>query len=95
MGSHTKCGAKAQSPFIIKNHQAKPNGFGADEGTCSASLSRQGGKCWVSIICRRQAIKFAIVSAIPTRSSPLLSGVYKKNGLCQIDIAIFGADEGT
>ena len=37
----------------------------------------------------------ALVSAIPTRSSPLLSGVYKKNGICQTDTAIFGAVEGT
>ena len=39
--------------------------------------------------------QYALVSAISTRSSPLFGEKYKKNGLCHIDIAIFGAVEGT
>ena len=65
------------------------------EGTCSATLSRRGGKRWVSIICRRQATEIAVVSAIPTRSSPLFSDENAKKIPHYCVGFSFGMGEGT
>ena len=64
-----------QAPFKQLERKKNPTPkcrifFGMGEGTCSATLSRRGGKAWVSILCRRQVVIYNCMSAIPTRSSP-------------------------
>ena len=89
MGSHAVRGAESTKSLNKKNTEQELGALVQLKGL--APLRYHAGVAidgCPSFVADKQQ-KSALVSAIPTRSSPLFGEKYKKNGLCHIDIAIF------